>query len=354
MTLRLLLSLLLTCTLPAQDLTPFLSPDLADGFDFPVGGPDGTASYTDASTQRRYKKWTVNENIIDALALESHETWTGIGTANQPVHTLAAGTVTEVKDNELWLEYRYLENGQPQHLLVIYTGIHDATLKSGDVVKRRQRIAKIAPGLNDTPAHLTITLHHLRYAEAATWPMSVSQFIRTHRHLLIPAKEDRLIIAIKHTYQLHVCEKGKLSLTLPIALGQDGRQRKTTDGDNRTPVGEYRITQKSKGPFDGTYGAYLGAAWLRLNYPNAYDARTALSENRITQKQHVAITSAAHQGTMSPRGTPLGDGVGIHGWVADWPDGPHHLTWGCLSLRKADLLQLHDLVRNGTRVLIVP
>jgi hypothetical protein len=35
------------------------------------------------------------------------------------------------------------------------------------------------------------------------------------------------------------------------------------DGDNGTPVGEYRITQKVKGPFDGTFGGYLGAAWLR-------------------------------------------------------------------------------------------
>ncbi|WP_395747070.1 L,D-transpeptidase family protein [Prosthecobacter sp.] len=350
--------LLCTSALSAQDLTPFLAPDLADGFDFPVGGADGTAGYKDLATRRWYKSWKVDETVIDALALEARETWNGSGggetDANQPVHAMAGGTVTEVKDGEVWVEHRFLENGQPQRVLTGYAGIHHCDLKPGDTVKRRQRIAQIAPGKDGGHAQLVVTLRHRLFAEAATWPMSVSKFIRSHARLLVPAKEERVVIAIKHAYQLHVCEKGQVKHTLPIALGQRGWERKTMDGDNGTPVGEYRITQKSKGPFDGGFGAYLGAAWLRLNYPNAYDARTALSEERITQKQHDQIAAAAKQGAMSPRGTPLGDGIGIHGWISDWPDGPNHLTWGCISLRKADLLQLHDLVRNGTRVLIVP
>lgn len=358
MKLRILFCLLCTCALSAQDLTPFLAPSLADGFDFPVGGADGSAGYKDLATRRWYKGWKVDEVVIDALALEAHETWNGSGggetDAGQPVHAMAAGTVTEVKDGEAWIEHRFLENGQPQCVLTGYAGIHQCDLKPGDTVKRRQRIAQIAPGKDGGHAQLGVTLRHCLFAEAATWPMSVSKFIRSHSRLLVPAKEERVVIAIKHSYQLHVCEKGQVKHTLPMALGQDGRQRKTTDGDNRTPVGEYRITQKSRGPFDGTYGEYLGAAWLRLNYPNTHDARIALMEGRITQKQHDQIAAAAQRGAMSPRGTPLGDGVGIHGWISDWPDGHHHLTWGCLSLRKADLILLHDLVSKGTRVLIVP
>ena len=355
---RILVCLVFACTLSAQELTAFLAPDLADGFDFPVGGADGDSGYTHPATKRRFSKWKTNKSDIDALGLEAHETWNGSGggdtAANQPVHSLAAGTVTEVKEGEVWLEHRFIENGQPQQLLVGYAGIHACNLKPGDTVKRRQRIAQIAPGINGAQAQLTVTLRHLLYAEAAYWPQSVSAFIRSHRRLLVPAKEERLCIAVKHACQLYVCEKGQIKFTLPIALGQDGMQRKTTDGDNRTPVGEYRITQKARGPFDGAYGSYLGAAWLRLNYPNAYDARKALYEKRITLKQHDQIATAAHQGAMSPRDTPLGDGIGIHGWISDWPDGHHHLTWGCLSLRKKELLQLYDLVSKGTRVLIVP
>jgi L,D-peptidoglycan transpeptidase YkuD (ErfK/YbiS/YcfS/YnhG family) len=358
MNLRFLPWLFLACTLSAQDLSSLLAPDLADGFDFPVGGADASTGYKDQATKRWHKKWSVSEAVIDALALESHETWNGSGggdtDANQPVYTLAAGTVAEVKDGEVWLEHHFLDNGQPQHVLIGYAGIHASNLKPGDIVKRRQRIAQIAPGSNDNPAQLTLTLRHLLYAEAATWPQSVSTFIRSHTRLLVPAKEERILIAVKHAYQLHVCEKGQIKHTLPIALGQDGRQRKTTDGDNRTPVGEYRITQKARGPFDGEYGTYLGAAWLRLNYPNANDARTALIEKRITKREFDRIAAAELHGSLAPTDTPLGGGIGIHGWISDWPDGNHHLTWGCLSLRKADLLQIHDWVSKGTRVLILP
>lgn len=358
MNLHFLPVLFLACTLSAQDLNSFLAPDLADGFDFPVGGADGTAGYTDPSTKRRHKSWSVSEKVVDALGLEARETWNGSGgadtVANQPVYALAAGTVTEVKDGEVWLEHRFLDNGQPQHVLTGYAGIHDCTLKPGDTVKRRQRIAQIASGMNGGHVQLTIMLRHLLYADAATWPQSVSAFIRNHRRLLVPAKEGRMLIAVKHAYQIHLCEKGKVKHTLPIALGQEGRQRKMTDGDNGTPVGEYRITQKAKGPFDGESGAYLGAAWLRLSYPNAFDARTALSEKRITKNEHDSIAAAALHCSLAPTDTSLGGGIGIHGWISDWPDGKHHLTWGCLSMRKADLLQVYDLVKKGTRVLILP
>lgn len=355
---RALLGLLFTCAVSAQDLSSLLTPDLADGFDFPIGGADGTAGYTDLATRRRHPSWRVDGTVIDALHLEAQETWNGSGggstDANQPVHAMAAGRVVEVKNGALWLEHHFLDNGQPQHSLTGYIGIHECTLKPGDVVKRRQRIATIVPGVNGSPTQLTVLLRHLVYAEAATWPQSVSTFIRTHRRLLVPANEEHILIAAKHAYQLHVCEKGKVTLTLPVALGQDGRQRKKADGDNRTPVGDYRITQKALGPFDGDYGAYLGAAWLRLNYPNAFDARTALREGRITKQEHDAVATAAARGAPAPSGTVLGDGIGIHGWVSDWPDGNHHLTWGCLSLRKADLIKLHGLVKKDTRVLILP
>lgn len=355
---RILPWLFVACTLSAQDISSILAPDLADGFDFPVGGVDASAGYKDLATKRWHKKWSVSETVIDALGLEAHETWNGSGggdtDANQPVYTLSAGTVTDVKDGEVWLDHRFLDNGQPQHMLIGYAGIHACKLKPGDIVKRRQRIAQIAPSLNGNQAQLIVTLRHLLYAEAATWPQSVSTFIRGHTRLLVPAKEARILIAVKHAYQISLCEKGQVKHTLPIALGQQGRQRKMTDGDNRTPVGEYRITQKARGPFDGDYGAYLGAAWLRLNYPNANDARTALIEKRITKKEHDRIAAATLHDSLAPTDTALGGGIGIHGWISDWPDGKHHLTWGCLSLRNADLLQLHDWVSKGTRVLILP
>jgi len=339
MSFRIFLGLFFAGIVSGQDLAPMLSLDLADGFDFPVGEADG-------------KGWRGANVVVDALNLESVES--SSFKPQQSVHAMAAGHVIEVKSGEVWLEHRFLDNGQPQCVWIGYTGIRECVLKPGDVVKRRQRIAQVAPEENGGTAKVTLILRHLLYADAATWRQSVSSFIRSHRKLLVPAKQERIVIAVKHTYQLHVIDQGKITHTLPIALGQDGRKRKMADGDNRTPVGEYNITQKALGPFDGDYGAYLGAAWLRLSYPNAYDARTALQEGRITSQEHDAIVTAAKRGGLSPTGTSLGGGIGIHGWISDWPDGEHHLTWGCLSLRKADLLKLHGLVKKGTSVLILP
>lgn len=356
-----------TCALgqepPHVAMDEWMRMDLADGFDFPVGGADGTAGYQDLSSKRHYAGWRSDGAVIDALHLETNEVWNGRGggstDAEQPVHALAAGSVVGIEDGTVWLEHRFLDNGQPQRLLAGYSGIVGADLQIGDRIQRRQQVGRIARGTAEqltqlTITQLTITLRHLIFAEAATWPMSVSDFIRTHRRLLVPAKEERILIAIKHTYQLLVCEKGKVALVLPLALGQDGRQRKKTDGDNRTPEGDYRITQKALGPFEGDYGAYLGAAWLRLGYPNAYDARAALHEGRISKQEHAAIATAAARGSLAPTGTPLGDGIGIHGWVKDWPDGENDLTWGCISLRRADLLTLYALVTKGAHVLIIP
>lgn len=339
MIVRAIIGLCLAHVIHGQDLAPMLSPDLADGFDFPVGEADG-------------KGWRGTNVVVDALNLESVES--SSFKPQQSVHAMAAGHVIEVKSGEVWLEHRFLDNGQPQCVWIGYAGIRECVLKPGEVVKRRQRIAKTASEADGGAARLTLTLRHLIYAEAATWPQGVSSFIRSHRQLLVPAKQERIVIAVKHDYQLHVCEKGKITLTLLIALGQDGRKRKTADGDNRTPVGDYVITQKALGPFDGDYGAYLGAAWLRLNYPNAYDARAAMQEGRITSDERDAIVSAAKRGGLSPTGTALGGGIGIHGWISDWPDGENHLTWGCLSLRKTDLLKFSSMVGKGTHVVILP
>lgn len=339
MSFRIFLGLFFAGIVGGQDLAPMLSLDLADGFDFPVGEADG-------------KGWRGANVVVDALNLESVES--SSFKPQQSVHAMAAGCVMEAKSDAVLLEHRFLDNGQPQCVWIGYTGLQGCVLKIGEVVKRRQRIAKTASEADGGAARLTLTLRHLLYAEAATWPQSVSSFIRSHRKLLVPAKQERIVIAVKHDYQLHVIDQGKITLTLPIALGQDGRKRKTTDGDNRTPVGDYVITQKALGPFDGDYGAYLGAAWLRLSYPNAYDARIALQEGRITSDELDAIVSAAKRGGLSPTGTALGGGIGIHGWINDWPDGENHLTWGCLSLRKADLLKFSSMVGKGTRVVILP
>jgi lipoprotein-anchoring transpeptidase ErfK/SrfK len=339
-------------------------PTLANGFDYPVGDRNGKGAYVDQATGKRYQGWRITRapgSVDDEYAPYSAEAWNGTGGGTtdlgQPVYSLAAGKVMSVSDDRrgtsVTLEHRFLDNGRLRTLHSSLTGIAELQVRAGDTVKRRQPLGKIARGMDGMPTQVYVELSDPSLAgEAAFLPPS--GFISEHRSLCVPALEPKIVIAIKNRYQLYVCAKGKILQTLPIALSQNPLGPKQKEGDNCTPEGEYRITQKAMGPFDGDYGAYLGGAWLRLNYPNSADARVAFATNLITAKQRDEIVAANTARRLPRSDTPLGGGVGIHGWISDWPDGPQNLTWGCLSLRKADLAKLYSLVEKGTPVLILP
>lgn len=364
-------------TAPAEPAAPHLElakklfdPGLANGFDFPAGGPEGRDPYIAKATRRKYSGWKVTgkpgEAEADSDRRHTGEAWNGSGggatDAGQPVFAVASGMVREIKDTPrgpaVIIEHRFVENGALRTVWSISAGLSDVKLKAGDPVKRRQPLGSIA----DPGAGATVQL----YLEIRTqWPPPEgadpaagceppSEFIRTHRKLTIPAKEQSLIIASKKDYRLLFCRAGKVVEDLPIALSQNPLGAKIEDGDNRTPEGEYRIIQKAVGPFDGEFGKFLGARWMRINYPNSHDARASLAAGRIGKEECQAIMAANAAGKMPSAGTKLGGGVGIHGWARDWPDGPQNLTWGCLSLREADLKKLYSLAVKGTVVIISP
>jgi hypothetical protein len=47
------------------------------------------------------------------------------------------------------------------------------------------------------------------------------KFIKSHRKLTYPAREESIIIAIKHEYKLYFFTKGKIVNTYDIALSQN-------------------------------------------------------------------------------------------------------------------------------------
>jgi murein DD-endopeptidase MepM/ murein hydrolase activator NlpD len=347
-----------------------LDPGLADGFDFPAGGLEGNAPYICQTTRRKYPGWkvTFRPGDPDADSGQRHtgEAWNGSGggatDAGQPVFAVAAGMVKDVMETPrgpaVVIEHRFLENGAPCTVWSISAGLADVKLKAGDPVKRRQQLGTIADQGAGAPVQLYLEIRTQwpppEEAGAVAGCEAPSEFIRTHRKLTVPAREKSLIIASKKDYRLLYCRDGKVVEDLPMALSQQPIGAKIEDGDNRTPEGEYRIIQKATGPFDGEFGKFLGTRWMRINYPNPHDARAALDAGRIGKRECDAIIVANAAGKMPPTDSKLGGGIGIHGWAADWPDGPQNLTWGCLSLREADLKKLYSLAVKGTVVIISP
>ncbi|HLM02936.1 MAG TPA: L,D-transpeptidase family protein, partial [Pyrinomonadaceae bacterium] len=136
---------------------------------------------------------------------------------------------------------------------------------------------------------------------------SISEVKNPH---LVVKKKERL---------LQVYDDGKLIRTYHVALGRAPAGDKRTEGDGKTPEGEFYVfTKNDKSKF------YLS---LGLSYPNAEAARRGLQENLITREEHDEILKAVAEKRMPPQKTALGGEIYIHGGGAalDW-------TEGCVAL----------------------
>jgi hypothetical protein len=306
--------------------------------------------------------------LLDATLADGFDDPLAESEDKRVVRSMGAGEVCLVQREgdltRVWLQHRFVENGQVRMVWSGYGPLRDCDLVAGAEVKRREGLGRLGRRLElgEEKARDGFTFELRSVAPTGVDPPEVSllepsDFIRARRKLLVPAREELIVIAVKRDHQIHVCKNGKVTATYFTALGQDPVGPKLADGDNKTPEGDYRILQKAEGPFDGEWGQYLGAAWLRLSYPNAFDAQRALAEERITAAESAALVKAANSGRLPSAETALGGGIGIHGWISDWStEHPEaiNLTWGCLSLRQADLLELYRVVEVGTRVILHP
>lgn len=364
----------------------FLDPWLADGFAFPFGDKEGGGSYVDKNNGKKYSGWYVATDAAETYFLGIHtgEDWNGNGGGDsdlgQPVFSTANGKVLfsaacpSPWGNCILIEHRYLENGAIKTVFSQYSHLKDLKVKKNDLVKCGQEIGSVGKGNQDEyPAHLhfEIRKESMRNFDIDYWPSShgkdtkwvkdhyedPSDFIRAHRKLTYPASEKKLLVLVKSEYKGYYFEKGQKIKTYEIALGQEPKGAKEIQGDLKVPEGEYRILEKTVGPFDAKSDwskAYLGTRWMRLSYPNAFDARRGMRDKHISKKEHDAIIAADKKQQFPPKTTKLGGGIGIHGWLeTDWDvKGDRDLTWGCISLRKAELQELFEKAEVGMKVII--
>lgn len=377
-----------TTTAPAKKsgyptLDDFLDTSLCDGFSYPFGDGEGGGSYT-GPDGKKFDGWYIATHTGENYSVGVHtgEDWNGKGGGDtdkgQPVFATASGKVLASQDygapwgNVVLMEHRFLENGKLRTVHSLYAHLDKRLVEKGAVLKRRQQLGTIGTGDGAYSAHLhfEIRKESLLNYDVTYWPSSngkdskwvlehyeqPSAFVDAHRKLLVPAKADTILIAFKKKYRMYLCSKGKLVQEFVIALGQEPLGHKQQQGDNRTPEGEYRIIQKTLGPFNsGPYDRYLGAAWLRISYPNSYDAIEGAKRRIISEAQKQSIISATKAGKEPPKTTALGGGIGIHGWVDDWAaNGHQNLTWGCISLHNSDLKKLFGMIGVPTTIVIHP
>lgn len=355
---------------------------LCNGFSYPFGDGSGSGSYTGITDHKHYNGWYIATHTAEIYSLGIHtgEDWNGTGGGDtdfgQPVFSTAKGTVIAAKDygapwgNVVYMEHRFIENARLVKVFSLYAHLDQLLVQKGQILTKRQQLGTIGTGHGSFSAHLHFELRKecMKDYEVTYWPGSnnknagwvlenyykPSEFIEAHKKLTLPESYDTLLIAHKSDYKMYVFVKGKKVKTFDIALSQNPLGHKEVEGDNRLPEGEYFITEKNKGPFYGTYKDFFGPAWMRISYPNSYDAEAGYKKGIITKEKRNTIIDCNKKGIQPPKNTGLGGGIGIHGWAGNWPQNNRHLTWGCISFRNKDLEKFYDLVPVNTKLFILP
>jgi murein L,D-transpeptidase YafK len=152
---------------------------------------------------------------------------------------------------------------------------------------------------------------------------------------------DARLVIRKVERRLDLLDQERIVKTYRVVLGFSPDADKRSEGDGRTPEGEYFIcTKNPKSKF------FLS---LGLSYPGKEAAEGGLKEGIITQEEHDEILAAIAEKRMPLQKTGLGGEIYIHGGgvEADW-------TQGCIALADEQMAELFELVPVGAKVTILP
>jgi len=257
------------------------------------------------------------------------------------IRAVAHGRVASADGDAVTIDHVFYENHERRQIRSVYEPLAAIDVRAGDILERGHRIGTRARVPTDVRLELS--------DKARTEPAS---FIRSHRRLAVPQDEPALLLVSSRERKLRLRLDGRHAGDFEVGFGQvEGRKQQ--QNDLRTPLGMYFVVAKSRGPFAGPYGGFYGGHWIKINYPNAYDAAWARQQGVLTKD--VAGNIAAEWWKRRPtlESTPLGGGIGFHGWADDWDlDGPRRLSWGCVVMRNADIERVFDRIPTGAMVVI--
>lgn len=317
---------------------------LGEGFRDPLSGKVFTGKF---SSRGESKTIRIQREKTAAFYIEKWQT--GIK-GEKSLYPIMRGKVIEkyTKADSIFLrmEHVFLENGRVKKFIVHYGPFQSSPLNTNDIVHS----GVLGICFNDPV---------FRIESSDAMPVFMDQglekYLRENQMLTVPRHEKKLLVAIKQDYLLYYFEKGTVVDSFDICLGQEPVGHKQQEGDNRTPEGEYRITEMEKGPFYGGTGPWLGDRWMHFSYPNRYDAYSGYQRGLLTLDQFRNIEKTDLQKGKTNSYTKLGGRVGLHGWNGSFiANGTQNLTWGCVCMQNPDITALFDKVEMNTKLIILP
>ena len=165
--------------------------------------------------------------------------------------------------------------------------------------------------------------------------------IMTREPADLPKMENPRLLIKKKDRVVQVFDGEKLIKTYRMVLGFAPDGDKSSEGDGRTPIGEFYVFTKNP---NSKFHLSLG-----LSYPNKAAAERGLRENLIAREEYDAILKAIDEKQMPPQKTRLGGEIYIHGGGVenDW-------TEGCVALRNEEMTELFEAIPVGALVTIEP
>ncbi len=129
-----------------------------------------------------------------------------------------------------------------------------------------------------------------------------------------------------------------------IAIGRYGKTYFKVQGDNKTPLGRYRIGWINR---ESRYYIFLG-----LNYPDQPAVDRALQDGRINDGQWRDFRRAHRAGKTPSQLSPLGGYIGIHGLGKGDLEVHQQYNWtnGCIALTNTQINELLRWAGVGTAV----
>jgi murein DD-endopeptidase MepM/ murein hydrolase activator NlpD len=351
---------------------------VAAGFSFPVGDGEGGGAYTDPAG-RRHDGWYVATHLGDVYPLGIHtgEDWNGRGGGDtdlgQPVMAVATGKVVVARRFPnpwgfvVMIEHIVIDGHDKRRVRSQYAHLSRIDVKEGQVVHGRDVIGAIGKDPDGAyPAHLHLEIRSDVTLGPTYWPsdhdrdgdwirkhyLDPSAFISAHRKLPDPAAEPQLVLVDQARHRMQIRAGGRVIREVEIGLGQQAGQKRR-EGDLRTPRGIYFVVDKQKGNFGGQWGEYYGGHWIKVNYPGPADAAWGVENGVVDQATAAAIVAAWSERKLTPQNTPLGSGIGFHGWASEWKGGGGaRLSFGCVVLHNRDIARWYDEVTPGTMVVM--
>jgi hypothetical protein len=158
------------------------------------------------------------------------------------------------------------------------------------------------------------------------------------------AEEGYVVRVYKGARRLELWRNGEMVRDFEVALGANPVGHKEAQGDKRTPVGSYSVSEKH---VSRRFHRFIG-----LSYPNVEDANRGYEGGVISAGQWADLFVAEERGQSPDAATGLGGRIGIHGYgarpyipVIDWTD-------GCVAVSNEESEYLYQRLPIGTPVLI--